>query len=872
MNAQYAQSAPAYAPPPTQQQQHGAPLQSYPQQPTYAGNAPPPFSAPQSASSLPVRFSWVSPVHPAHFQMSSAYFPDSPATAEACHLPLGVLLRPLGPGLSLPPSDDSQVHSVLASPMGSSAASPSQVHAVSPGHARAFSFSGSSISAADLPLPSASPDFLRLSSAASVDGEPRWQRYYRSSVTDYGPPLPLIRPGAAGVLRCKDCKAYLTGYSAFIDQGRQWKCVICNVDNPTPSSYFSPLDAQGRRADWGERPELYSASYELLAPRDYSVRPPVPPLVCACIDISRQGGGEMLSDVCGAMIEVVHMMSRHPKALMSVLTYGEQVHYYTISTRGKGPQMHVLSTLDDLFLPSPVGMLIRVAECKHQLLALFTSLPRMHTPLPTSSPQPIDTSACMASALESCMMIMGRYGGRLMAFVQSLCTLGRGSMSDRERDMIEKKQPDKGDGMGIESALLKPATTTGDYYKKLSEQLQKHQITVDLHFFPPSYSATSAPAYLDVSTYSELSRYTGGQLYYWPRYTSVEGKEALQATILNVVGRPQCFESVFRVRVSRGVVISDFHGHFSIRGNDLLAIPCVDVEKGISFELKIDEKDKDYVVSNKDRVVVVQSGLLFTSYIGERRIVVHTVIVPIAREVRRLLETMNVSVAVGLVAKRAVWLAYSHSLQQAREFVRQRCAAVIRAFQKQSLAIDPLWPALSLGLLKSSGLVEQGTLFISPDVRSYYLSTLYTLAFEDMARLLRPRMWRVWDMQGWQVRPAQLTRAELAPDAIHVLHNGLVTWLRVGHAVDGRLMQTLFDAQQAGAAGLRLRNKDEMAGLLASGLDGGALQQMWTVLDDLRQGCGLVSPVSVVREGEPKEQQFAALLLDDQRGPQEWYS
>ena len=250
----------------------------------------------------------------------------------------------------------------------------------------------------------------------------------------------------------------------------------------------------------------------------------------------------------------------------------------------------------------------------------------------------------------------------------------------------------------------------------------------------------------------------------------------------------------------------------------------------------------------------------------------HTVIVPIAREVRRLLETMNVAVTVGLMAKRAVWLAYSHSLQQAREFVRQRCAAVIRALQKQSLPVDPLWPALSLGLLKGSGLVEQGALFIAPDVRSYYLSTLYTLAMEDMMRLLRPRMWRVWDMQGWQVRPVQLTRAELAPDAIHLLHNGIATLMRVGHAVDARMMQTLFDAQQQGAAGLRLRSRDEMVGLLASGLDAGPLQQIWTVLDDLRQGCGLVSPVTVIREGEAREHQFAALLLDDQRGPQDWYA
>ena len=819
--------------------------------------------------------------------MSSAYFPDTPATAEACHLPLGVLLRPLGPGVSLPPSDESHVQTSAASPMGSAMASPSQMHASSPAHVRAFSFSNS-IASADLPLPSASPDPTRLSSAASSDGsDPRWERYYRSSVPDNGPPLPLIRPGAAGVVRCKDCKAYVSGYSAFIDQGRAWKCIICGVDNTTAASWFSPLDSNGRRTDWNDRPELHSASYELLAPKDYSVRPPVPPLVCACIDVSRGGGGEMLRDVCEALIDVVQMMCRHPKALMSIITYGEQVHYYTISTKGKGPQMHVLTTLDDLFLPSPVGMLIRVAECKNQLISLFQSLPRMHAPavVAAAAATAVDSSSCMASALECCMMIMGRYGGRLMAFVASLCTLGRGTMIDREREMLEKKQPEKSnsDGTGIESSLLKAATSAAEYYKKLSEQLQKHQITVDLHFFPPQYSLNSPPAYLDLATYSELARYTGGQLFYWPRYTSIEGREALQSTILSMVGRPQCFESVFRVRVSRGVVISDFHGHFSIRGNDLLAIPCVDVEKGISFELKIDDKDKDYVVSNKDRVVTIQSGLLFTSYAGERRIVVHTMIVPIAREVRRLLETMNISVSVGLMAKRAVWLAYSHSLNQSREFVRQKCASVIRAFQKQTLQVDPLWLALCLGLLKSSGLVEQGSLFIPPDVRSYTLSTLYVLALEDTVRLLRPRMWRVWDAQGWQVRPVALTRAELAADAIHVLHNGVSTLMRVGHAVDGRLQQSLFDQQhyqqhqqqqqQSAAVGLRLRSKDELTGLLSSGLDGGALQQMWTVLDDLRQGCGLLSTVSVIREGEVgKEQQFIAMMLDDQRGPQDWYS
>jgi hypothetical protein len=42
--------------------------------------------------------------------------------------------------------------------------------------------------------------------------------------------------------------------------------------NDVPSSYFSHLDANGRRRDRDQRPELCKSSVEFVAPGDYMVR------------------------------------------------------------------------------------------------------------------------------------------------------------------------------------------------------------------------------------------------------------------------------------------------------------------------------------------------------------------------------------------------------------------------------------------------------------------------------------------------------------------------------------------------------------------------------------------------------------------------
>lgn len=57
------------------------------------------------------------------------------------------------------------------------------------------------------------------------------------------------------------------------------------------------MDSTGSRVDLDQRPELIKGSVEFIAPAEYMVRPPMPPLYFFLIDVS-------ISAVQSGMLEV----------------------------------------------------------------------------------------------------------------------------------------------------------------------------------------------------------------------------------------------------------------------------------------------------------------------------------------------------------------------------------------------------------------------------------------------------------------------------------------------------------------------------------------------------------------------------------------
>lgn len=61
---------------------------------------------------------------------------------------------------------------------------------------------------------------------------------------------------------------------------------ITSTPCSVPGDYFAHLDATGRRIDLDQRPELTKGSVDFVAPTEYMVRPPMPPLYFFLIDVS----------------------------------------------------------------------------------------------------------------------------------------------------------------------------------------------------------------------------------------------------------------------------------------------------------------------------------------------------------------------------------------------------------------------------------------------------------------------------------------------------------------------------------------------------------------------------------------------------------
>lgn len=125
-----------------------------------------------------------------------------------------------------------------------------------------------------------------------------------------------------------------------------------------PGEYFAHLDASGRRVDLDQRPELTKGSVEFIAPAEYMVRPPMPPLYFFLIDVSLTAVRSGMLEVRDLVIELcsLYLTTTNYTSIMATvlstckLTNLERVLYWSLLC---GLLVQVL------LLPSYIRMLLR---------------------------------------------------------------------------------------------------------------------------------------------------------------------------------------------------------------------------------------------------------------------------------------------------------------------------------------------------------------------------------------------------------------------------------------------------------------------------------------------------------------------------------
>lgn len=249
--------------------------------------------------------------------------------------------------------------------------------------------------------------------------------------------VPLVDFDTTGIVRCKRCRSYINPYVVWHENGRRWKCNICGLSNETPTSYFSHLDNQGRRRDRDQRPELNSCSVEFIAPNDYQVRPPQPPVCMFMIDVSSIAiASGMITVAANAIKAVLDELPGTPRTLVGFVTYDTSVHYFNLKSSLKLPQMLVISDLSEASqLPIPEDLLVNLQDSRHVVDNLLDALPQMFSK-PIDDPNVNAAGSCFGSALLAARNVMEVYGGKLMVFSVSFPTLGEGCLKVRENPRL----------------------------------------------------------------------------------------------------------------------------------------------------------------------------------------------------------------------------------------------------------------------------------------------------------------------------------------------------------------------------------------------------------------------------------------------------
>ncbi|KAL8523037.1 hypothetical protein ACS0TY_013130 [Phlomoides rotata] len=538
--------------------------------------------------------------------------------------------------------------------------------------------------------------------------------------------VPIVNFATTGIIRCKRCRTYVNPYVTFTDNGRKWRCNMCSLPNDVPGDYFAHLDASGRRVDMDQRPELLKGNIEFIAPAEYMVRPPMPPSYYFLIDVSISAAKSGMLEVTAQTIKsCLNCLPGYPRTQIGFITYDSTIHFYNLKSSLMQPQMMVVSDLDDIFVPLPDDLLVNLSESRNVVEAFLDSLPSMFQ-------DNMNVESAFGPALRAAFTVMSKLGGKLLIFQTTLPSLGAGRLRLRGDD-IRVYGTDK------EHALRVPEDP---FYKQMAADLTKYQIAVNIYAFSDKYT--------DIASLGTLAKYTGGQVYYYPSFQSSMHKDKFKHELTRDLTRKTAWEAVMRIRCSKGVRFTSYHGNFMLRSTDLLALPAVDCDKAYAAQLSLEE------TLLTSQTVYFQLALLYTSSSGERRIRVHTAAAPVVADLGEMYRLADTGAIMSLFSRLAIEKSLSNKLEDARNAVQHRIVKALREYRNlyavqhrlsgrmiypESLKCLPLY---GLALCKSIPL-RGGYADAQLDERCAAGYTMMALPVKKLLKLLYPNLVRVDD-------------------------------------------------------------------------------------------------------------------------------
>jgi protein transport protein SEC24 len=614
--------------------------------------------------------------------------------------------------------------------------------------------------------------------------------YYGDPYFD-GEPIPTISFGSNPIVRCKDCRAYVNPFIRFTDGGTRWIWNFWGCYNNVDNYYYSPLTG-GVRNDIEERNELQYGSVDFLASADYMNRPPMAPTFLFVFDVSKSAlDTGYLPIATGTIIKAIEADSipGGERTVVGFLTYDDKVHYYNLKSTLKQPQMIVNTDDDHDFLPMPEDLMVNLMDSKDLILELLNQLPVMFS-------DSIEYDTNMDHVVKSIGILTKATGAKVFLFESS-------PISAKFPHLQVTQKP----GVKDRPELIK---STIHLFKNYAVELSHHYVSID------QFALWSHNTFKNIATMSDLSRYTHGRFYYYPKFNSkLHGIKFDQEFYISLTGKA-AWEAVGRIRVSGGYRQISTLGNYLVkaRTHDLLSLPVCDENRVFFYELEKFEENQDGVrkkspanySTTMNTHIFVQTALLYTSAEGERRIRVHNLAMPFSDVVTEPYEHSDMSALASLYLKKGIdnLETLNPNFLSTRSYIEMwysnMLSSIHRLYRNNAPETVDYLVWYCMGTLKNE--VFNPSMNIQANAYVDQINSLrYHLrhmCWDEVMLAIWPQLFQVNDEQlSQEALPGllNLSRSWLESTGIYILNNWFTVYLWIGSQVDSFFLDQLFGVQ-----------------------------------------------------------------------------
>ncbi|XP_067295337.1 protein transport protein Sec24C [Pseudorasbora parva] len=462
--------------------------------------------------------------------------------------------------------------------------------------------------------------------------------------------VPVCEAGDC-VKGCVHCGAFMSPAMSWQDCGQRFHCPFCDKLTEVPWQSYQPTN-QGRRVDWGNKPELSLGSYEILEKQTGKAA-----VLLMAIDISasamRTGQLDHICQQISSQLQALNGPDENDQSDLRVglMTYDSRIHLYNLSPALSRPHMMVIVDCEELELPVVEGLLVPLKDCIHiadrvlQEIALFNLESENRS---SSQELPVLAGLKILQAAGS--------PGKLLIFHSSPFSEGTNQKSSSGLFSSSK----------VKSIFQGPDSSTS-----LAKECVNQGCSVHMFVFSHQEVGGAWPGHIPFQT--------GGGLICYDSLQSEMEQERFQTDLKRCVNMQIAFKVQLRVFVCKEMRISGCYGSI-IAGPDscCVSMAALDWHTALAFEFTHNKS------LDETRGVAIQFVLSYSNSSGENRTRIHTVILSVSHQ---LLDTFRSSQAETLLTfycKKMYSLALESPLQSLREELQTEVTEMLSCFRKHS--------------------------------------------------------------------------------------------------------------------------------------------------------------------------------------------